>query len=278
MAQSSPSMTSELPRVDPPHPAGTTSPSARGDTYWLDPDPPTTIARSDGGGQHPPHGSVVSGGPDDVVARPDDVVARRTRARHRVDHSSPTHVALEGPYPPVTGPGPSIATPPGTSSPPLRGHAVSPAPGSECAAAVMEMLRQQQEMFRQQQELDRKRQEQQHEHDRELDRKRQEHDRELDREREDKRETTRARERAEDLERQEQQQEMLRRQHEHDREQRDHDRQLDRERAAERDRLLSEQLRRDMANSPRFSRRGTPTGTPVPAVDRPKPAPRKTPH
>ena len=101
---------------------------------------------------------------------------------------------------------------------------------------------------------------------------------ELDREREDKRETTRARERAEDLERQEQQQEMLRRQHEHDREQRDHDRQLDRERAAERDRLLSEQLRRDMANSPRFSRRGTPTGTPVPAVDdRPKPAPRKTP-
>ena len=118
MAQSSPSMTSELPRVDPPHPAGTTSPSARGDTYWLDPDPPTTIARSDGGGQHPPHGSVVSGGPDDVVARPDDVVARRTRARHRVDHSSPTHVALEGPYPPVTRPGPSIATPPVLRHPP----------------------------------------------------------------------------------------------------------------------------------------------------------------
>ena len=41
-----------------------------------------------------------------------------------------------------------------------------------------------------------------------------------------------------------------------------------------------QQLRRDMANSnsPRFSRRGTPTGTPVLAVDvRPKPAPRKTP-
>ena len=125
-------------------------------------------------------------------------------------------------------------------------------------AAVMEMLRQQQERDREQ--------------------------REHDRQREDKRETTRARERAEDLERQEQQQERLRRQHEHDREQRDHDRQLDRERAAERDRLLSEtstglqQLRRDMANSPRFSRRGTPTGTPVPAADdSPKHAPVKRP-
>ena len=119
------------------------------------------------------------------------------------------------------------------------------------------------------QELDRKRQEQQQEHDREQGG----HDRELDREREDKREKARARERAEDLERQER-----------DRAQRDYDRQLDRERAAEHDRLLIEnsaglqQLRRDMANSPRFSRRGTPTGTPVPAVDdRPKPAPRKTP-
>ena len=150
---------------------------------------------------------MVGGGPDDVVARPDDVVARRTRARHRVYHSSPTHVALEGPYPPVTGPGPSIATTPRTSSPPLRGHAVSPAPGPECTAAVMEMLRQQQEMFRQQQE------------------------------------------------------------HEN-----------------ERYRLLIEiqrensaglkQLRRDMANSPRFSRRGTPTSTPVPAADdSPKAAP-----
>ena len=215
MAQSSPSMTSELPRVDPPHPAGTTSPSARGDTYWLDPDPPTTIARSDGGGQHPPHGSVVSGGPDDVVARPDDVVARRTRARHRVDHSSPTHVALEGPYPPVTRPGPSIATPPRTSSPPLRGHAVSPAPGSEMMAAVMEM-------FRQQQELDRKRQEQQQELENERYR-------------------------------------LLI--------------EIQRENSAG-----LKQLHRDMANSPRFSRRGTPTSTPVPAADdSPKAAPVKRP-
>ena len=177
----------------------------------------------------------------------------------------------DGPCPPVTGPGPSIATapcsdaavtPPRTSSPPLRGHAVSPAPGSEMMAAVFEMFRQQQE---QQQEMLRR----QHEHNCD---------------REDKREKARARERAEDRERQEQQREMLRCQHEHDREQRDHDRQLDRERAVEHDRLLSEtstglqQLRRDMANSPRFSHRGTPTGTPVPAVDdRPKPAPHKTP-
>ena len=129
-------------------------------------------------------------------------------------------------------------------------------------AAVFEMFRQQQE---QQQGMLR------HQHEHNCDR-------------EDKRERARARERAEDLERQEQQREMLRRQHEHDREQRDHDRQLDRERAAERDRLLSEtstglqQLRRDMANSPRFSRRGTPTGTPVPAADdSPKPAPVKHP-
>ena len=75
---------------------------------------------------------------------------------------------------------------------------------------------------------------------------------------------------------------------EHVREQRDHDCQLDRERAAERDRLLMEaqhetsagieRLSRNIANSPRLSRHGTPTGTPVPAVDdRPKPAPRKTP-
>ena len=84
----------------------------------------------------------------------------------------------DGPRPPVTGPGPSIATaprsdaavtPPRTSSPPLRGHAVSPAPGSEMMAAVFEMLRSQ-------------------ERDRKLDRKRQEQQQELDREREDKRE------------------------------------------------------------------------------------------
>ena len=66
------------------------------------------------------------------------------------------------------------------------------------------------------------------------------------------------------------------------------ERQLDRERAAEHDRLVIEaqretsagleQLRRDMANSPRFSRRGTPTGTPVPAADdSPKAAPVKHP-
>ena len=108
----------------------------------------------------------------------------------------------DGPRPPVTGPGPPIATaprsdaavtPPRTSSPPLRGHAVSPAPGSEMMAAVFEMFRQQQE---QQQEMLRR----QHEHNCDL---------------EDKREKARARERAEDLERKE------------------HDRQLDRERAAE---------------------------------------------
>ena len=102
-------------------------------------------------------------------------------------------------------------------------------------------------MFQQQQEQQQEMLRRQHEHNCDL---------------EDKREKARARERAEDLERKE------------------HDRQLDRERAAEHDHLLIEnsaglqQLRRDMANSPRFSRRGTPTGTPVPAVDdRPKPAP-----
>ena len=93
-------------------------------------------------------------------------------------------------------------------------------------------------------ELDRKRQEQQQE----LDRKRQEQQQELDRKRQEQ-------------------------QHERDR---------------ERDRLLIEirrensaglqQLRGDMANSPRFSRRGTPTGTPVPAADdSPKHAPVKHP-
>ena len=155
----------------------------------------------------------------------------------------------DGPRPPVTGPGPSIATaprsaaavtPPRTSSPPLRGHAVSPAPGSEMMAAVFEMLRSQ-------------------ERDRKLDRKRQEQQQELDRKR------------------QEQQQELDRKRQEQDRE-RDH----------ERERLLIEirrensaglqQLRRDMANSPRFSRRGTPTGTPVPAADdSPRHAPVKHP-
>ena len=233
MAQSSPSMISHLPRVDPPQPAGTTSPSARGDTYWLDPDPPTTIASSsDGGGQHLPHGSVVGGGLSG------DAIALHTRARDQVAHSGPPRVTQDGPRPPVTGPGPSIATaprsaaavtPPRTSSPPLRGHAASPAPGPEMMAAVFEMLRSQER----DRKLDRKRQEQQQE----LDRKRQEHDRERDR---------------------------------------------------ERDRLLIEiqrensaglkQLRRDMANSPRFSRRGTPTGTPVPAADdSPKHAPVKHP-
>ena len=179
----------------------------------------------------------------------------------------------DGPRPPVTGPGHPTATPPCTSSPHLCGHAVSPAPDPGFAAAVMEMLRQQQERDREQREHDRE----QRGHDRELG--------------EDKRETARARERAEDLEHKER-----------DREQRDHarqldseraaeldrERQLDRERAGEHDRLVIEaqpetgarleQLHRDMANSPRFSRRGTPTGTPVPAVDdRPKPAPHKTP-
>ena len=80
-----------------------------------------------------------------------------------------------------------------------------------------------------------------------------------------------------DRKRQEQQQELDRK-----RQEQQH------ERENERYRLLIEiqrensaglkQLRRDMANNPRFSRRGTPTSTPVPAVDdRPKPAPRKTP-
>ena len=263
MAQSSPSMISHLPRVDPPpQPAGTTSPSARGDTYWLDPDPPTTIASSsDGGGQHLPHGSVVGGGLSG------DAIALHTRARDQVAHSGPPRVTQDGPRPPVTGPGPSIATaprsaaavtPPRTSSPPLRGHAASPAPGSEMMAAVFEMLRSQER----DRKLDRKRQEQQQE----LDRKRQEQQQELDREREDKRE----------------------RRKERDREQRDHARQLDSERAAERDRLLMEaqhetnagieRLSRNIANSPRLSRRGTPTGTPVPAADdSPKPAPVKHP-
>ena len=139
-------------------------------------------------------------------------------------------------------------------------------------AAVMEMLRQQQERDREQRE-----------HDRELDRKRQEQQQDMLRRQhehncdlEDKREKARARERAEDLQRKER-----------DREQRDHTRQLDSERVAERDRLLMEaqhetnagieRLSRNIANSPRLSRRGTPTGTPVPAVDCPKPAPRKTP-
>ena len=134
-------------------------------------------------------------------------------------------------------------------------------------------------------ELDRKRQEQQQdarderasraaEQQQEMLRRQHEHDRE----REDIRERARARELAEDLERKE-----------HDREQRDHDRQLDRERAADHDRLLIEtsagikQLHKDMANSPRFSRRGTPISAPGPAADaraaddRPKPAPCKTP-
>ena len=109
-------------------------------------------------------------------------------------------------------------------------------------------------------ELDRKRK---------LDHERWMRDHELDREREDKREKARARERAEDLER-------------HERWMRDHERDRERHRLRiETHRENSaglQQPRRDMANSPRFSRRGTPTGTPVPAVDdRPKPAPRKTP-
>ena len=260
MAQSSPNMTSQLPSVDPLHPAGTASPSGSTTTSETDQSVsacPTTIAYGDGGARHPPN--RVSGGLGG------DAIALHTRARDQVAHSGPPRVALGGPNPPVTGPGPSIATaphtdvavtPPRTSSP-----RVSPAPDPGLAAAIIEMLR------------------------------RQERDREHDREREDRRERARARERAEDLERQEQQQEVLRRQHEHDREQRDHARQLDSERAAERererDRLLMEaqhetnagieRLSRNIANSPRLSRRGTPTGTPVPAVDRPKPAPRKTP-
>ena len=196
-----------------------------------------------------------------------DAIALHTRARDQVAHSGPPRVTQDGPRPPVTGPGPSIATaprsaaavtPPRTSSPPLRGHAASPAPGSEMMAAVFEMLRSQER----DRKLDRKRQEQQQE----LDRKRQEQQQELDREREDKRE----------------------RRKERDREQRDHARQLDSERAAERDRLLMEaqhetnagieRLSRNIANSPRLSRRGTPTGTPVPAADdSPKPAPVKHP-
>ena len=208
---------------------------------------PTTIASSDGGGRHLPHrvGSGLSG----------DAIALHTRARDQVAHSGPPRVTQDGPRPPVTGPGPSITTAPRTdaaithprtsSPPPLRGHAVSLAPGFELAAAVIEMLRQQQEMLRQQQERDREQRE---------------HDHELDREREDKGERTRIRER-----------------------------QLDRERAAEHDHVLIEtsagikQLHKDMANSPRFSRRGTPISTPGPAADaraaddHPKPAPCKTP-
>ena len=134
---------------------------------------------------------------------------------------------------------------PRVDSPPLYDHAVSPAPGSEMMAAVFEMLRSQ--------ERDRERHERwmrDHERERELDHERwmRERERQLDHER------------------------WMR----------------DRERDRERHHLRIEthrensaglqQLRRDMANNPRFSRRGTPTGTPVPAVDdRPKPAPRKTP-
>ena len=245
MAQSSPNMTSQLvPRVDPPHPAGTASPSGSTTTSETDQSVsacPTTIAYGDGGGRHPPN--RVSGGLSG------DAIALHTRARVQVAHSGPPRATQDGPRPPVIGPGPSIATaprsdaavtPPRTSFRPLRSHAVSPAPGSEMMAAVMEILRQQQE-------------------------------------REDKRETTRARERAEDLWRKER-----------DREQRDHARQLDSERAAERDRLLMEaqhetnagieRLSRNIANSPRLSCRGTPTGTPVPAADdSPKPAPVKHP-
>ena len=72
-----------------------------------------------------------------------------------------------------------------------------------------------------------------------------------------------------------------------DREHQDHERQLDRERVAEHDRLLIEiqretgagikQLHKDIANSPRFSHRGTPTSTPAAdtraADDHPKPPP-----
>ena len=73
-----------------------------------------------------------------------------------------------------------------------------------------------------------------------------------------------------------------------DRKRQEQQHERDRERDHERDRLLIEirrensaglqQLRRDMANSPRFSRLGTPTGTPVPAADdSPKHAPVKHP-
>ena len=198
---------------------------------------------------------MVSGGPDDVVARPDDVVARRTRARHRVDHSSPTHVALGWPYPPVAGPGPPTATPPRTSSAPHHIHddtnsglasragSLQPPDTNALHSMMVAMLA----------KMDARDE-------------RQEQQQELDREREDKRE----------------------RRKERDREQRDHARQLDSERAAERDRLLMEaqhetnagieRLSRNIANSPRLSRRGTPTGTPVPAADdSPKPAPVKHP-
>ena len=307
MAQSSPNsnMTSQLPRVDPPHPAGTASPSGSTTTSETDQSVsacPTTIAYGDGGGHHLPHrvGGGLSG----------DAIALHTRARVQVAHSGPPRVTQDGPRPPVIGPDPPTATPPRTSSAPHHIHDDAnsgllsragglQSPDTNALLSMMVTMLSKQEHDR---ELDRKRQEQQQEHDRELDRKRQEqrqeHDRELDRKRqeqqqdmlrrqhehncdlEDKREKARARERAEDLQRKER-----------DREQRDHARQLDSERAAERererDRLLMEaqhetnagieRLSRNIANSPRLSRRGTPTGTPVPAVDRPKPAPRKTP-
>ena len=147
---------------------------------------------------------------------------------------------------------------PRVDSPPLYDHAVSPAPGSEMMAAVFEFIRSQ-------------------ERDRKLDQERWVRDRE----RHERWMRDHERERELDHER-------WMRDHEREREL-DHERWMrDRERDRERHRLRIEthrensaglqQLRRDMANNPRFSRRGTPTGTPVPAVDdRPKPAPRKTP-
>ena len=123
MAQSSPNMTSQLvPRVDPPHPAGTASPSGNTTTSETDQSVsacPTTIAYGDGGGRHPPN--RVSGGLSG------DAIALHTRARVQVAHSGPPRVTQDGPRPPVIGPGPSIAaaprsdaavTPPCTSFPP----------------------------------------------------------------------------------------------------------------------------------------------------------------
>ena len=290
MAQSSPNMTSQLPSVDPLHPAGTASPSGSTTTSETDQSVsacPTTIAYGDGGGHHLPHrvGGGLSG----------DAIALHTRARVQVAHSGPPRVTQDGPRPPVIGPDPPTATPPRTSSAPHHIHDDAnsgllsragglQSPDTNALLSMMVTMLSKQEHDR---ELDRKRQEQQQEHDRELDRKRQEQQQDMLRRQhehncdlEDKREKARARERAEDLQRKER-----------DREQRDHAHQLDSERAAERererDRLLMEaqhetnagieRLSRNIANSPRLSRRGTPTGTPVPAVDRPKPAPRKTP-
>ena len=113
MAQSSPSMASQLPRVDSPQPIGPASPSTRSETDRLASASPTTIASTDGGDHHLSH--RVGG----------DAIALHTRARHHVAHSGPPRMTQEGPRPPVADHNPFPVTPPGTRAAATPSHTSS---------------------------------------------------------------------------------------------------------------------------------------------------------